>query len=77
MSYPNLYRQTEEKYGKPMSKLLPERFDAHQGRVKDVAGELGINPATLWRWTRKAGCKVRRVVERSNEPDAKACPAKP
>lgn len=60
-----LMRQVEEKYNKPLEKLLPELYNAKG--LPAMAEELQIGKGTLWYWMLKFGINVRRVALAPNE----------
>ena len=50
----------EEKYGRPLEKLLPEMLTF--GGLSGTAERLGVSKATLGYWLLKLGINVRRVA---------------
>lgn len=55
-----LMRQVEEKYQRPLEKLLPEMYN--EKGLPAMADELGISRGTLWYWLLKFGIHLRRVA---------------
>lgn len=55
MSYTKRYEQTEEQLGKPMKQIIKELL-AHHTRAES-AEILHVNPATFWRWMKRAGLR--------------------
>ncbi len=53
-------QQVEERYNKPLEKLLPELYN--EKGLPAMAAELGISKGTLWYWLLKFGINVRRVA---------------
>jgi len=52
--------QVEQRYSKPLEKLLPEMYN--EKGLPAMAAELGISKGTLWYWLLKFGINVRRVA---------------
>ncbi len=55
-----LMRAVEEKYKRPLEKLLPEMYN--EKGLPGMAEELQISKGTLWYWLLKFGISVRRVA---------------
>jgi len=55
MAYPDRYAQTELEYGKPMALIIADLLNKHS-RDEAIA-ILNVNPATFWRWSKRAGVK--------------------
>ena len=55
-----LMQQVEERYSKPLEKLLPELYN--EKGLPAMAAELGISKGTLWYWLLKFGINVRRIA---------------
>ena len=55
-----LMQSVEERYNKPLEKLLPELYN--EKGLPAMAAELGISKGTLWYWLLKFGINVRRVA---------------
>lgn len=55
-----LMQSVEQKYNKPLEKLLPEMYN--EKGLPAMATELGISKGTLWYWLLKFGINVRRVA---------------
>ena len=55
-----LMLSVEERYNKPLEKLLPEMYN--EKGLPAMATELGISKGTLWYWLLKFGINVRRVA---------------
>ena len=55
-----LMQQVEQRYNKPLEKLLPEMYN--EKGLPAMAAELGISKGTLWYWLLKFGINVRRVA---------------
>lgn len=55
-----LMRSVEEKYKRPLEKLLPEMYN--EKGLPGMAEELQISKGTLWYWMLKFGIHVRRVA---------------
>ncbi|MBF8299105.1 MAG: hypothetical protein HW397_154 [Dehalococcoidia bacterium] len=55
-----LMMSVEQKYNKPLEKLLPELYN--EKGLPAMAAELGISKGTLWYWLLKFGINVRRVA---------------
>ncbi|MSQ26138.1 MAG: hypothetical protein EXR49_07755 [Dehalococcoidia bacterium] len=55
-----LMQAVEQKYNKPLEKLLPEMYN--EKGLPAMATELGISKGTLWYWLLKFGINVRRVA---------------
>ncbi|MCH7552987.1 MAG: hypothetical protein IIC82_03190 [Chloroflexi bacterium] len=55
-----LMLQVEQRYNKPLEKLLPELYN--EKGLPAMAAELGISKGTLWYWLLKFGINVRRVA---------------
>ena len=55
-----LMRDVEQRYNKPLEKLLPEMYN--EKGLPAMAAELGISKGTLWYWLLKFGINVRRVA---------------
>ena len=55
-----LMRQVEERYQRPLEKLLPEMYN--EKGLPAMADELGISRGTLWYWLLKFGIHLRRVA---------------
>lgn len=55
-----LMLQVEEKYGRPLERLLPELVN--EKGLSATAEELGVSKATLGYWLLKLGISVRRVA---------------
>ena len=53
-------QQVEERYNKPLEKLLPELYN--EKGLPAMAAELGISKGTLWYWLLKFGINVRRIA---------------
>lgn len=53
-------RQVEERYQRPLEKLLPEMYN--EKGLPAMADELGISRGTLWYWLLKFGIHLRRVA---------------
>ena len=60
-----LMRQVEEKFQRPLEKLLPELVNQHG--LSHAASELGVSPATLGYWMLKMGIRYRRVALTADE----------
>lgn len=60
-----LMREVEEKFQRPLEKLLPELVNQHG--LSHAASELGVSPATLGYWMLKMGIRYRRVALTSDE----------
>ncbi len=55
-----LMQQVEQRYNKPLEKLLPEMYN--EKGLPAMASELGISKGTLWYWLLKFGINVRRIA---------------
>ena len=55
-----LMMSVEQKYNKPLEKLLPELYN--EKGLPAMAAELGISKGTLWYWLLKFGINVRRIA---------------
>ncbi|MSQ33410.1 MAG: hypothetical protein EXR60_03175 [Dehalococcoidia bacterium] len=55
-----LMRQVEDRYQRPLEKLLPEMYN--EKGLPAMADELGISRGTLWYWLLKFGIHLRRVA---------------
>ena len=55
-----LMQSVEERYDKPLEKLLPDMYN--EKGLPAMAAELGISKGTLWYWLLKFGITVRRVA---------------
>ena len=55
-----LMREVEERYSRPLERLLPELVN-EQG-LSGAAEELGVSKSTVNYWLLKLGINVRRVV---------------
>jgi hypothetical protein len=55
-----LMLQVEERYGRPLERLLPEMVN--EKGLSATAHELGVSKATLGYWLLKLGIQVRRVA---------------
>ena len=55
-----LMLQVEQRYNKPLEKLLPDLYN--EKGLPAMAAELGISKGTLWYWLLKFGINVRRVA---------------
>ena len=55
-----LMRQVEDRYGRPLERLLPELYN--ELGLPGMADELNISKGTLWYWLLKFGVNVRRVA---------------
>ena len=53
-----LMRQVEEKYKRPLERLLPEKYN--EKGLPGMAEEMGISKGTLWYWLLKFNIKVER-----------------
>lgn len=60
-----LMRQVEERYHRPLEKLLPELYN--EMGLPTMAKELGISRATAWYWLLKFGVQVRRIAVAPDE----------
>ena len=60
-----LMRQVEERYQRPLEKLLPELYN--EKGLPAMADELGISRGTLWYWLLKFGIQLRRVAVAPDE----------
>jgi hypothetical protein len=58
-------REVEDKFQRPLEKLLPEMVNQHG--LSHAAGELGVSPATLGYWMLKMGIRYRRVALTADE----------
>ena len=52
----------EERYNKPLEKLLPEMYNDKGGNLSAMAAELGINVGTLAYWLLKVSISVQRTT---------------
>ncbi|MBI2847067.1 MAG: hypothetical protein HYX82_04210 [Chloroflexi bacterium] len=55
-----LMRQIEERYQKPLERLLPEMYN--EKGLPGMAQEMGISKGTLWYWLLRFGVNVRRIA---------------
>ncbi|MCS7207165.1 MAG: hypothetical protein NZ951_04410 [Dehalococcoidia bacterium] len=55
-----LMLQVEERYGRPLERLLPELVN--EKGLSATAHELGVSKATLGYWLLKLGIQVRRIA---------------
>lgn len=55
-----LMRQVEERYGRPLERLLPDLYN--ELGLPGMSEELGISKGTLWYWLLKYNVSVRRVA---------------
>lgn len=55
-----LMLQVEERYGRPLEKLLPEMVN--EKGLSATAHDLGVSKATLGYWLLKLGIQVRRIA---------------
>lgn len=55
-----LMRQIEEKYHRPLEKLLPEMYN--EKGLPGMAEEMGISRSTIWYWLMRYGVSVQRVA---------------
>ncbi len=60
MNKTKLMRKVEEKYDKPLEKLLADMYN--EKGLPAMAEELQISKGTLWYWLLKFGINVRRVA---------------
>ena len=55
-----LMKQVEERYGRPLERLLPEMYN--ELGLPGMSEELGISKGTLWYWLLKMNLTVKRVA---------------
>jgi hypothetical protein len=60
-----LMRDVEERFQRPLERLVPEMVNQHG--LSHAAGELGVSPATLGYWMLKLGIRYRRVAVTAEE----------
>jgi hypothetical protein len=60
-----LMRSIEEKFQRPLEKLVPELVNQHG--LSHAAGEMGVSTATLSYWMLKLGIRYRRVALTAQE----------
>ena len=60
MPYTDRYGQTETAWGKPMKQIIKGLLTKHTRA--EAAEILDVNPATFWRWMKRAGLKRCYVI---------------
>jgi transposase-like protein len=55
-----LMRQVEERYHRPLEKLLAEMYN--DMGLPAMAEELGVSRSTVWYWLLRFGVEVRRIA---------------
>lgn len=55
-----LMRQIEERYQKPLERLLPEMYN--EKGLPGMSNEMGISKGTIWYWLLRFGVNVRRIA---------------
>ncbi len=60
-----LMRSVEEKYQRPLEKLLPDMYN--ERGLPAMAEELGISKGTLWYWLLKFGISIQRIAVAADE----------
>ena len=55
-----LMERVEQRYNKPLEKLLPEMYN--DKGLPAMAAELGISKGTLWYWLLKFGINVQHIA---------------
>lgn len=60
-------RQIEEKYHRPIEKLLKEMYNEEKKTLPAMAEELGVSRSTVYYWMLKSGFELKRMALTSDE----------
>ena len=60
-----LMRKIEERYRRPLEKLLPEMYN--EMGLPQMAEEMGVSRSTVWYWLLRYGVNLRKVALGSDE----------
>ena len=60
-----LMRKIEERYRRPLEKLLPEMYN--EMGLPQMADEMGVSRSTVWYWLLRYGVNLRKVALASDE----------
>ena len=60
-----LMRKIEERYRRPLEKLLPEMYN--EMGLPQMAEEMGVSRSTVWYWLLRYGVNLRKVALASDE----------
>jgi predicted DNA-binding protein (UPF0251 family) len=58
-------RKIEERYRRPLEKLLPEMYN--EMGLPQMADEMGVSRSTVWYWLLRYGVNLRKVALASDE----------
>ncbi len=60
-----LMRKIEERYRRPLEKLLPEMYN--EMGLPQMAEEMGVSRSTVWYWLLRYGVNLRKVALAADE----------
>ncbi len=60
-----LMKKIEERYRRPLEKLLPEMYN--EMGLPQMAEEMGVSRSTVWYWLLRYGVNLRKVALASDE----------
>ncbi|MEK7848669.1 MAG: hypothetical protein AAB270_07070 [Chloroflexota bacterium] len=60
-----LMRRVEDRYHRPLEKLLPEMYN--EMGLPLMAEEMGVSRSTIWYWLLRYGVNLRRVALAAGE----------
>lgn len=60
-------RQIEEKYRRPIDKLLREMYNEERKQLPAIALELGVSRSTVYYWLLRYGFKLERMALTQDE----------
>lgn len=60
-----LMRRIEERYHRPLERLLPEMYN--EMGLPRMAEELGVSRSTVWYWLLRFGVNLRKVALSADE----------
>ena len=60
-----LMRRVEDRYHRPLEKLLPEMYN--EMGLPLMAEEMGVSRSTIWYWLLRYGVNLRRVALAADE----------
>lgn len=60
-----LMRRIEERYHRPLEKLLPEMYN--EMGLPQMAEEMGVSRSTVWYWLLRFGVNLRKVALAADE----------
>ncbi len=62
-----LMRGVEERYHRPLEKLLREMYKEERKSLPDIADELGVSRSTVYYWLPRSGFKLERMALAADE----------